>query len=83
MSVYPHGKGPDRLNPGAAEHQVTRGETCCCSYYKSKIEALELLIKDKTHNLRRLEAQRNELNTQGDEPCARQGARGRSSEQHG
>ncbi len=35
-------------------------------YYKTKIEELELLIKDKTHNLRRLEAQRNELNTQGD-----------------
>ncbi len=34
-------------------------------YYKSKIEELELHIKDKSHNLRRLEAQRNELNTQG------------------
>eukprot|EP00798_Chlamydomonas_sp_ICE-L_P030891 gene30891-35938_t len=33
-------------------------------YYKTKIEELELLIKDKSHNLRRLEAQRNELNTQ-------------------
>ena len=35
------------------------------TYYKSKIEDLELRVKDKTHNLRRLEAQRNELNTQG------------------
>lgn len=35
------------------------------SYYKTKIEELELLAKDKTHNLRRLEAQRNELNTSG------------------
>jgi 26S proteasome regulatory subunit T6 len=34
-------------------------------YYKGKIEELELLIKEKTHNLRRLEAQRNEFNTQG------------------
>ena len=34
-------------------------------YYKGKIEELELLIKDRSHNLRRLEAQRNELNTQG------------------
>lgn len=33
-------------------------------YYKGKIEELELRIKDKIHNLRRLEAQRNELNTQ-------------------
>lgn len=35
------------------------------AYYKGKIEELEMLIKDKSHNLRRLEAQRNELNTQG------------------
>lgn len=45
-------------------------------YYRVKIEELELQIKDKSHNLRRLEAQRNELNTQGafcaptsDGPC--------------
>ena len=35
------------------------------SYYKAKIEELELLARDKQHNLRRLEAQRNELNTKG------------------
>lgn len=35
------------------------------NYYKGKIEELELQIKDRSHNLRRLEAQRNELNTQG------------------
>ena len=34
-------------------------------YFKGKIEELELNIKDKAHNLRRLEAQRNELDTQG------------------
>lgn len=34
-------------------------------YYKAKIEELELQVKEKTHNLRRLEAQRNELNSQG------------------
>jgi 26S proteasome regulatory subunit T6 len=34
-------------------------------YFKGKIEELDLMIKDKAHNLRRLEAQRNELNTQG------------------
>eukprot|EP00198_Chlamydomonas_reinhardtii_P013772 XP_001703109.1 26S proteasome regulatory subunit [Chlamydomonas reinhardtii] len=32
-------------------------------YYRAKIEELELQVKDKTHNLRRLEAQRNELNS--------------------
>lgn len=37
------------------------------SYYKGKIEELELMIKDKGHNLRRLEAQRNELNAHGRE----------------
>ena len=31
-------------------------------YYKSKIEQLEAVINDKTQNLRRLEAQRNQLN---------------------
>lgn len=37
------------------------------TYYRAKTEELELRIRDKAHNLRRLEAQRNELNTQG--PC--------------
>jgi len=35
------------------------------NYYKSKIEDYELRVKDKSLNLKRLEAQRNELNTQG------------------
>lgn len=34
-------------------------------YYKAKIEELEISVRNKTQNLRRLEAQRNELNTQG------------------
>lgn len=42
----------------------SEGETVT-SFFLSKINELELLIKDKSHNLRRLEAQRNELNTQG------------------
>jgi hypothetical protein len=50
------GKGPT----------VTEGGLGLKSYYKGKIEELEMLIKDKSHNLRRLEAQRNELNTQGE-----------------
>ena len=36
------------------------------SYYKAKIEELEIQARDKQHNLRRLEAQRNELNTKGE-----------------
>ncbi|KAK9821455.1 hypothetical protein WJX81_002125 [Elliptochloris bilobata] len=33
------------------------------TYYRAKIEELEILARDKQHNLRRLEAQRNGLNT--------------------
>jgi 26S proteasome regulatory subunit T6 len=32
-------------------------------YYKNKIESLEIQVRDKGNNLRRLEAQRNELNS--------------------
>lgn len=35
------------------------------AYYQSKLDELELIIRDKTQNLRRLEAQRNALNTKG------------------
>ena len=35
------------------------------AYYRSKIEELEVQIRDKQHNLKRMEAQRNELNTKG------------------
>jgi len=53
----------------------SEGETVT-SFFLSKINELELLIKDKSHNLRRLEAQRNELNTQGErERCRRRGRR--------
>ena len=34
-------------------------------YLSSKIEELELAIRDKSLNLKRLEAQRNKLNSQG------------------
>jgi len=33
------------------------------SYYASKIDELEVIVREKTQNLRRLEAQRNELNS--------------------
>ena len=38
--------------------------------FQQKVEQLELMVKEKTHNLRRLEAQRNELNTQGRQVAA-------------
>jgi len=33
------------------------------SYYQGKIDELEITVQDKGQNLRRLEAQRNELNS--------------------
>ena len=38
------------------------------NYYRSKIEELELVVRDKTQNLRRLQAQRNDLNSKGMRP---------------
>ena len=35
------------------------------SYFKKKIEELEITINEKSQNLRRLQAQRNALNSQG------------------
>jgi hypothetical protein len=35
------------------------------AYFKAKIEEAELAVRNKSQNLRRLEAQRNELNTKG------------------
>lgn len=35
------------------------------SYYVTKIEELQLIVTEKTQNLRRLQAQRNELNAKG------------------
>jgi len=48
------------------------------SYYQAKIEAAEILINQKTQNLRRLEAQRNALNARGvcilyNQICGRRG----------
>lgn len=35
------------------------------SYYQAKIEECELILNEKTQDLRRLEAQRNALNAKG------------------
>lgn len=35
------------------------------AYYASKIDELEATLRERTQNLRRLEAQRNELNSKG------------------
>lgn len=36
------------------------------AYYVTKIEELQLVVSEKTQNLRRLQAQRNELNAKGE-----------------
>ena len=33
------------------------------NYYQAKIDELEVIVRERTQNLRRLEAQRNELNS--------------------
>lgn len=40
------------------------------SYYIQKIEELQLVVADKAQNLRRLQAQRNELNAKGKILCS-------------
>merc|ERR1719263_2093985 len=47
----------------AMEVGRTSAVTGIQSYYASKIEELEVEVRDKMLNLRRLEAQRNELNS--------------------
>ena len=49
---------------GAVEHG-TAAKDGLRGYYRAKIEEFELAVRDKTSNLRRLEAQRNELNQKG------------------
>ena len=53
----PHGFGRSAMGRAVGEGLK--------SYYRAKIEELEILSRDRQHNLRRLEAQRNELNTKG------------------
>lgn len=46
------------------------------AYYHAKVDELEVTINERTQDLRRLEAQRNELNTKG-VPACRLSMRGR------
>ena len=50
---------------GTAEVLTNAGGDGLKSYYRAKIEEYEVAVRDKTQNLRRLEAQRNELNHKG------------------
>lgn len=44
------------------------------SYFSQKIEELQLIVAEKSQNLRRLQAQRNELNAKGKKHNAIQNA---------
>lgn len=50
------------VKPPSAAAGVSSPATGIQSFYQSKIQSYELLINEKTQNLRRLEAQRNTLN---------------------
>lgn len=50
------------------------------TYFQSKIDSLEQQVRAKLQNLRRLEAQRNELNAKG---ASRRCGRGRASARRG
>lgn len=50
----------------AAAAEVDSRDEGLTTYYQSSLDALELQIRQKQLNLRRLEAQRNEINTKGE-----------------
>eukprot|EP00638_Chattonella_subsalsa_P005192 CAMPEP_0117749044 /NCGR_PEP_ID=MMETSP0947-20121206/9508_1 /TAXON_ID=44440 /ORGANISM="Chattonella subsalsa, Strain CCMP2191" /LENGTH=414 /DNA_ID=CAMNT_0005566885 /DNA_START=37 /DNA_END=1278 /DNA_ORIENTATION=- len=55
-------QGPGAEKPASMEIEKEKQEQGIKTYYQSKIDELEIVVRDKTSNLQRLEAQRNELN---------------------
>ena len=74
-SAPPPAPAPLLREPDACTRPLQEGLK---TYYKAKIEEYEIAVRNKTQNLRRLEAQRNELNTKGASPlrAARRAALG-------
>ena len=57
------GRGGGRVVTMATAGIVKSSKSAMDTYYAAKIEELEVEVRDKMLNLRRLEAQRNELNS--------------------
>lgn len=57
------GAGTSSSSSSAAAATATVSRQGIRSYYQSKLDELELVIREKTQNLRRLEAQRSALNS--------------------
>jgi hypothetical protein len=71
---------------GAAASPSTVG-IGIAAYYQSQIDSANIVIADKTQDLRRLEAQRNDINAKGQQRRARRGGktngtRGRTHDMH-
>jgi 26S proteasome regulatory subunit T6 len=59
MATAKVGRMPASAGGGEGEDKGIR------SYYLSKIDELELVVRERTQNLQRLKAQRNEWNAKG------------------
>ena len=65
-SLAPSGIIKVSISIGSAAGSGESNHLTLQKYYENKIEAAEIDISKKTQNLRRLEAQRNALNTRGE-----------------
>lgn len=57
--------GAEAVSEGAAATANADHEAGIRAYYLSKIDELELVVRERSQNLQRLKAQRNEWNAKG------------------
>lgn len=62
MAVAGRTTEPGPASKGGAMAAVAGRDLGVHSYYQGKIDEMELVVRDRTQNLERLKAQRNELN---------------------